>query len=450
MNEQNVTLSDLKELVQKVDDALSAIHFEQYGDGPMPIVQLAEYEPESDLYRLSDEFRKIVGPGPCNVFFGRNSQESRLRFLFRQQVDNACTFERNPTLQHSLNADLLTSGILDLASRIKTGHFTYHIAMHLSSVRMASKTALGPNVELRPLSREELLLKYSLDGLYPELSTVAHSNWATHNVEAVFTRTGTFEEWDNDSHIDNLHTLASSIELPFLWLGRQHVAVSQIRSSCPFFNLKTFFRTPPTETNVVTPLSGLELEALRRNYEFLQAVPSDLVLSRATERFLIGRKQSLAHPLRSNEPHWDKIVDYAIAMESLFLTVEGDPIPAELSYRFAVNGACLLSQCTSHDSRSLCHGLKELYRLRSLIVHGGSSAKCDEHGNAILEALGERRTGGFACLGVLTARVEGLLISAFEFLSRMEPSQRPYKKKGGWEELIWPSTNSQSLSSPTA
>jgi hypothetical protein len=82
------------------------------------------------------------------------------------------------------------------------------------------------------------------------------------------------------------------------------------------------------------------------------------VLETAIDRFVVGRKRSLQHPNRINEPNWDKIVDYVIAMETLFLTSRGGNIDGELSYRLSVNGTLVLRQrlpftrafCSAHLS----------------------------------------------------------------------------------------------------
>ena len=61
----------------------------------------------------------------------------------------------------------------------------------------------------------------------------------------------------------------------------------------------------------------------------------------------------------------DAIIDYAVGLERLLLSgVEG-----ELSYRFALRGATVLS-CKKGGAQSFHDNLKEFYNLRSSIVHG--------------------------------------------------------------------------------
>ena len=68
----------------------------------------------------------------------------------------------------------------------------------------------------------------------------------------------------------------------------------------------------------------------------------------------------------------DQIIDYAIGLEALLL----HDVFAELSYRFSLRGATILSE-VGEDKNDAFKKLKRFYRARSAIVHGGSVASYD-------------------------------------------------------------------------
>ena len=79
----------------------------------------------------------------------------------------------------------------------------------------------------------------------------------------------------------------------------------------------------------------------------------------------------------------DRIVDYAIGLEAVLLNAsERD----ELSYRFALRGATVLGE-NGEDKHQAFQDLRNFYKARSTIVHGGSVSKLDLHS---LAANGER------------------------------------------------------------
>lgn len=147
---------------------------------------------------------------------------------------------------------------------------------------------------------------------------------------------------------------------------------------------------------------------------------SDKILQRSIHRFMLGRKR---------RDFSDKLVDYVVAWESLLLTSGGSPIAQEMSYRFALNGASLLSLTQSdlgpRDTNTI---LKQCYVVRSKIVHGGSESEI----NKALAAA------NFTNISEMCVFLESQYRQAVLYLHSMPRGSRPYIQTGGWEELIWP------------
>ena len=178
-------------------------------------------------------------------------------------------------------------------------------------------------------------------------------------------------------------------------------------------------REIPPHTNII--LGPKDLTNIGVAYDLLSGgKKSDKTLSRALHRYILGRQRS---------DLIDELVDYVIAWEAILLTQDGNPITQELSYRFAINGASLLSEMRKESSpKQLYMKMRSAYSTRSVTVHGGE----DTDRNKAL------KIGGFKNLSELCDFIEGSFrLSVFK-LSSMKPSERPYREAGGWERLIWP------------
>lgn len=162
-----------------------------------------------------------------------------------------------------------------------------------------------------------------------------------------------------------------------------------------------------------------ELTAIRIAYELLTGGRgSDKTLSRALHRFVLGRQRSDLN---------DRVVDYVIALESIFLTQEGNAIAQELSYRFAINGAILLWNAKAKERKNdLFLKLKSAYRIRSIIVHGVSSEDLDK----------VFRAAHISSMAELSAFLESSFRRALFWLAEQKPQDRPYRASGGWEKLL--------------
>ena len=72
--------------------------------------------------------------------------------------------------------------------------------------------------------------------------------------------------------------------------------------------------------------------------------------------------------------------------------------------------------------------MKSIYALRSDIVHGGDDKKINR----------SFRKGEFKNLGEVCNFLEYNFKITIWWLLKIVPTERPYIKKYGWEELLWP------------
>jgi hypothetical protein len=167
-------------------------------------------------------------------------------------------------------------------------------------------------------------------------------------------------------------------------------------------------------------LNKRDLRRLSIAYDLVVGGPkSDKTLARALHRFLLGRQRT---------DFVDKLVDYVISWEALLLTQEGNPISQELSYRFSLNGASLISRATKAKDRSdLYKKMHSAYRTRSSVVHGGTDSERDK-------ALA---AGAFPTINNLCEFLEQNFRAVVLWLSNIPSSERPYRAPSGWEKLLW-------------
>ncbi len=127
-------------------------------------------------------------------------------------------------------------------------------------------------------------------------------------------------------------------------------------------------------------------------------------------------------------------------METLFLTVDGNAIAQELAYRFRLNGASLLRKCTQGDVRQNFYALKNLYELRSKVVHGCDESTILKAANKLVAELQIDSPNYQHTLGrllLVAKQVEEWLTDLLFYLGSLPVLERPYKKKDGWEEMLW-------------
>jgi len=165
-----------------------------------------------------------------------------------------------------------------------------------------------------------------------------------------------------------------------------------------------------------------DTQKIVRAYELVggKSTESDKVITRALHRFLLGRKR---------RDLVDKLIDYVISWESLLLTQEGNPATNELIYRFSINGSSFITTISkSKKKKKYFKMMKSIYALRSDIVHGGDDKKINKN----------LKTGEFNNLDEVCKFLEGQFKAAIWWLIDITPQERPYKKKDGWEKLLWP------------
>jgi len=127
-------------------------------------------------------------------------------------------------------------------------------------------------------------------------------------------------------------------------------------------------------------------------------------------------------------------------LETLFLTVDSNPIAQESAYRFRINGSSLISRATDEELSRSFHALKHLYEIRSTIVHGGDESKILKAANKFIEQLQIERTDYQHSLGrfsLVCKKVESWLTKVLLYLGGIPVTERPYRKRDGWEELLW-------------
>jgi len=167
-------------------------------------------------------------------------------------------------------------------------------------------------------------------------------------------------------------------------------------------------------------LGKRDIPRLHKAYDIVFGDSSvDRVLYRALNRFILGRT-------RSDEV--DKLVDYVIAWESILLTLRAKEAKEELSYRFRLNGALLLSfSQRNRDRYALLSKMRHAYAMRSTIVHGGTDESIER----------DLKKSGFGSLaGVCNFLEQGFRDVVF-WLTTIEPMARPYIAENGWERLHW-------------
>lgn len=174
----------------------------------------------------------------------------------------------------------------------------------------------------------------------------------------------------------------------------------------------------------VSPHAAVEIGAsdgkeLQRAYRIVSERTSDRVLGRGLNRFLLSRQR---------HDDLDKIVDYVIALESILLTINEKSADTELSYRFRLNGSSLLKASGVEPNPIISFEfMKGVYDVRSKIVHGADD---DEIQTALKKT-------NLESLNVLAADLEEKLRLVIFWLSELNVNDRPYKKKNGWEHLLW-------------
>ncbi|PZO38301.1 MAG: hypothetical protein DCF19_16610 [Pseudanabaena frigida] len=219
--------------------------------------------------------------------------------------------------------------------------------------------------------------------------------------------------WQNDLRYKLENTIKS---IKLYRHGRFHV--DPIRFHSNLIGEMGVNRPAPKFTTDKVVLSTDDIDDLKKAFSIVKNISGDNVLERSFSRFLIGLNEGIPE---------EQIVDFVIAWESLLQTVNGNSNKAELLYRFSLNGAAIL--CAVDDNREFTEAMtfmKEVYNIRSTIVHGGDS-------NSINKNL---KNFSFDNLGDLNNELAKLYRNTIFWLSEIEKKERPYHKSFGWELLL--------------
>jgi hypothetical protein len=180
----------------------------------------------------------------------------------------------------------------------------------------------------------------------------------------------------------------------------------------------------PIEPKYISPFNSVVLDdadtdGLKKAFSIVKTVISqDSVLQRSFSRFLIGQDERVPE---------ERVVDFVIAWESLLLTVNGNSINSEVSYRFSLNGAAIL--VVADNTLEFTEALKLMkgtYGIRSTIVHGGNTDSLRKDINKL----------GFDNVDALNSRLSELYRKVVYWLATLEKEERPYYVPSGWELLI--------------
>jgi len=203
--------------------------------------------------------------------------------------------------------------------------------------------------------------------LITELGTSpAILDYSDSNVEIIIKKQypislGYSMNWRNDLSCKLENTIKS---IKLYRHGRFHV--DPIRFCSSLTGEMGVTRPAPKFTTDKVILSNDDIDDLKTVFSVVKNISGDKVLERSFSRFLIGLNEYVPE---------EQIVDFVIAWESLLQTVDGKSNKAELAYRFSLNGAAIL--CEVDNNRKFTEAqtlMKEVYNIRSAIVHGGDSS----------------------------------------------------------------------------
>lgn len=406
-----------------------------------------------DLELMSKRLVEILGEQCVDSFFdgyksgGGAAWATLYEFLLRNVL--ACC-HRDGRTNVSLNKELLTKRVASLASSVSEGAMQYSVSLHLTNIAITSDWELTDGIEFHWLTPEELRHKYPMEHGTGIPGQFIFQHWPKHRVEVRSIRHGKPAEMEDRFSIEAEEMLENSITDTFYLAGipkNTFPVVTHAAIESPL-GLEVLIRGCQSITFDPHILTADEIELLRKAYRVWQGAQNDRVLLTALDRFVIGLKQYEHHPNRTNEPNWDKIVDYTIAMETLFLTVNGQSVDSELTYRFRLNGSSLLSRATGGNVRSLFCALNHLYKLRSTVVHGSDDSALLKPAKSFLKALGVDRQSHAHARGqflLVSRKVEEWLRASFLYVDAIAVADRPYRKQGAWEDMLWGATTADDI-----
>lgn len=401
-----------------------------------------------DLGEMCQYFEDAFGEQAVRDFFrgtyGENNPNPGRNFMqpFANFLNHICSRAENGEIQ--IDTEALLRELTDYQDGVRTGKVDYAISVHITNIDIPEDFTLSDGTIIQKLSPEQVAQKYGFPTRFYEPPPDIAEHWGKHGVEAVILGRATPAELQEMSRIEEQGSLENSITHAFYISGiplKSFPCVTHMIFDSPIERGSHFNGHGRTFAFEPRMLTTEEIEQFKDAHQFLKASQDDRVLETAIDRFVLGRKRGEHHPNRINEPNWDKVVDYVIAMETLFLTTPGSEIGQELKYRLRVNGTLLLRQCLSLDSRTIFDALKSLYDLRSAVVHGAEDKRILKPANDFIRAMNaddEHHKHGLGRLMLVCRTVEQWLTVLFKHIGTIPLQDRPYRKKNGWDELLWP------------
>lgn len=330
-----------------------------------------------------------------------------------------------------------------LGEIISEGRAPYSLCYRIVNVIIPDTLVLhetgDTKVHLRMIPKSVVNTKYPVNEF---IGSIFLPHLSKHRMEAVFEYKGLPKDIERDMSIIGGGYLEKLITNAIVLSRVAHTQLPYATHSYLDSPFKTVLTDKGFKGLIFKPklLSTDEQKKVVSAYAVIKASESDNVLHSAIDRFLVGVKQSSQHSNRVNIPNWDKVVDFAIACETLFLTINNSPEKQELSYRFKLNGSSLLSKVVSTDRRILFNALNKLYDMRSKIVHGGKEKDIIKSANKFIELLGiddKNHKHDIGKLMLICSQLEEWLSLTFEYITSIDINERPYRKTGEWENLLW-------------
>lgn len=439
--------ADLKPVIQEIATRLSTFGPANLVHDGRPLELDLALILHLNLEPVAKQLTAVLGEERVAAFFEGFSHKDEkasghLFMILLRMIPNCCQPVGDG--RFTLNEEMVLEALAQIDKCVQTGEMEYVFRLRLTNVALEADVELASDIWFRKLPPNIVHDRYPIHDRFFRVSSMEEEHWHKHCVEVVISRRGKPKDMHRQAGIVSQDALVSSLIHPFLMSALppqgSHPYVTHFVSDSPV-ERSSHLRGVGGISFEPYVLTSEDITSLRSSYAFLQAVDNDRVLATAVDRFILGLKQGEHHPNRVNEPHWDKIVDYVIAMETLFLTVNGSSGDGELSYRFRLNGSSLLSRATGEDVRHIFHALKHLYKLRSSVVHGSADSTISTEANKFIRRLAIENDNYKHTLGrmiLMSRKLESWLRKTFFHLGQMKPEDRPYRREEGWEDLLWP------------
>lgn len=427
---QQTTL--ISNIIDKISDDIQAYEINNIDNLTSNIIEVI-LGSNLDYEKYTLDIAEIVGKENIKKF---ESDTKNTFWYLLESVVSPCIKVINAN--RVVNKEALFQRINSLCDSMMAGYLPYTIRYRLLNISIHSKYVIDDSekcqIYLRPISESEIYTNYPLNDMVNEL---CKPHWNNHNAELVFELKGVSKDIEFHKSVegadDLVKSIINSLSMSGL-LGDKNVYSSHKILSTPFDKERTTFGFNGYDFYPKS-LGEHDFKKVSHTYKILRSSKEDIVLQTAIDRFLIAKHQDLHHPNKISNPNWDKLVDYVIAFETLFVS-SGN---GELSYRFKLNGTSILSK-NGQDKRLLFDALGYLYGIRSKIVHGSSQKVILKEVTNFMNTVNmstENTESSIECLSLVTEQLEKWILFVLEEMYKLDKEHRPYNRKGGWEDLLW-------------